>query len=1011
MNKFLSSLIAALTLLGVSAPARSISVLPPPPVDVLPPSTSAGKPTQVPGQVIVKMKPGSGINALLNDSGLTLLETIPELGVEVVSAPVGAERSTAQLLGGRSDVEYAETNGLYYALAVPNDTYYRQSYQWYLPLINAPAAWDISTGSDTVIVANLDTGVDNAHPDLKAKLLSGYNAITRVAGTTSYKDDQGHGTFTSGISAAVSNNNAGIAGVSWGAKILPVKVLNSSGAGSDTNIAAGIRWAADNGAKVINMSLGGTGASQTAINAVNYASDKGCLILAAMGNEFMEGNPTEYPAAYPKVMAVGATTETDERSSYSNTGPHISVTAPGGDVLEENDQNIRHYIFSSFWNKTNRTSGYVGAVGTSAATPVVAGLAALLWSVSPNATAAQIRSAIEESAVDLGAAGKDDDFGYGRIDALAAVQKIQESIGESDLTPPTATITAPAANATVSGAVTIKGSVSDDKALKSYQVQFGAGTGPTSWTNIGAAGTTPVSAGGTLANWNTSSLTDGKYTLRVTAQDVAGNNANSNPITVTVSNVVTTLNIRANPTVVKAGGRVTVTVSASQSLQAPPTVNATGGCINPTLVTMTQLGANYTGTFTAPAGGSDCVVTLTAAATDATGKAARTDSTTIQLDRTAPVAQAQTQTTGEDQPLTLTLSATDLSGVTYAVVSGPSHGTLGAVNGNQIVYTPAADYSGPDSFTFKANDGALDGNPATVTLTVTPVNDPPVASNVSAQTSFGVGVAVTLSATDPDGDALTYVVVAPPQNGALSGTAPNLTYTPNAGFTGSDSFSYKAQDAGAESAVAVATVNVVASLVVVGSGQVAPGAASTLSVSLTAAAMGVTGIDLFLRARGPEGAPALIPSFAVGAQNADWTVTPDAADPYHFMASGAMVNGPAEVLKLTLQTPANVPPGTVYTLETLSAAFAQGAVNFDASAFVLPGSLTVGGCTAALRGDINGDGALNVSDVVFILRTAVGLENPDSCARSTGDLDRNNAVDLVDAVTLLRHLILTEPLP
>jgi type VII secretion-associated serine protease mycosin len=318
----------------------------------------------------------------------------------------------------------------------PNDTHY-SAYQWNLPQIEAPYAWTLSTGSGDVIVAVLDTGVDLDHPDLQGKTVSGFDFVNNDSDAS---DDEGHGTHVAGIVAARTNNSQGVAGVSWESKIMPVKVLDWSGGGTHSEIAEGIRWAADHGAHVINLSLGGESGSTTLQNAINYAYNQGVLVVASAGNSYQEGNPVIYPAAYPHVVAVAATGDQDEHASYSETGSYVDVAAPGGNPTSGWDSNPNHWIMSTYLGG----SGYAQVVGTSQAAPHVAGLAALVWSVSSSLSNDQVEQIIEETAVDLGDSGRDDVFGYGRIDAYSAL--VRASSGALAAAPTMAVPSSPAAN-------------------------------------------------------------------------------------------------------------------------------------------------------------------------------------------------------------------------------------------------------------------------------------------------------------------------------------------------------------------------------------------------------------------------------------------------------------------------------------------------------------------------------------------------------------------------------------
>jgi subtilisin family serine protease len=277
----------------------------------------------------------------------------------------------------------------------------------------------------------VDTGVDLTHPDLVNKIVPGYDMHNNDADPS---DDEGHGTHVASIAAASSNNGQGIAGMSWGARIMPIKVLGADGSGRSSNVASGIIWATDNGARVINLSLGGANYSTAVQNAVNYAHNRGVLVVAAAGNHYKKGNPTTYPAAYANVLAVAATNDRDGHASYSSSGSYVDVAAPGGDPSGSSDSNSRSWIPGAYW----RGSGvsYAWLSGTSQAAPHAAGLAALLLSLNPNLTPGQLQQIITSTAVDVQAPGWDEFSGHGRIDVKAALNAAA-SIAAAP--PPTAT--------------------------------------------------------------------------------------------------------------------------------------------------------------------------------------------------------------------------------------------------------------------------------------------------------------------------------------------------------------------------------------------------------------------------------------------------------------------------------------------------------------------------------------------------------------------------------------------
>ena len=394
----------------------------PPDVITVPLRKAATSGEFVPGHVLVRFKTGvkaEEAQGLLARRQLTVIGQIEAIGVQLLAVSPGSEMAVSKRLRADPQVAYAEPDYIYRALTVPDDPYY-STYQWNMPQINAESGWDITTGSSGVTIAILDTGVDVSHPDLSSKVVSGYDFVN---GDRLPLDDEGHGTHVAGIAAAIGNNSEGVAGISWGANIMPVKVLGSSGSGSLSDVSSGITWAADHGAQIINMSLGSSSASSTLEDAINYAYGKGVLLVAAAGNECDSGNPTMYPAAYDHVLAVGATGDSDEHADYSSTGSYVDVVAPGGNPSDSYDSNPNHWIVSTYW----RDSGYSYAqvAGTSQAAPHVAGLAALILSVNSSLSNDEVEQIIETTAVDLGTAGRDNTFGYGRIDVAAALTAAQ----------------------------------------------------------------------------------------------------------------------------------------------------------------------------------------------------------------------------------------------------------------------------------------------------------------------------------------------------------------------------------------------------------------------------------------------------------------------------------------------------------------------------------------------------------------------------------------------------------
>ena len=309
----------------------------------------------------------------------------------------------------RKDTEYIEANYLYHISAVPNDPQYNR--QWNFRDINVEQAWDETRGAG-VTVAVIDTGVSIV-PDLKStKFVPGYDFVKNK---DEVSDDNGHGTHVAGTIAQSTNNGYGVAGVAYEASIMPLKVLASSGGGTVADIAEAIKFAADNGANVINMSLGGGGASNMMEEAIKYAHDKGVVIVAAAGNEGR--NAASYPARYPDVISVAATNPGGDKADYSNFGAGVDISAPGGSA-EGKGNNGK--IIQNTINPATGESVFVGFPGTSMAAPHVSGVAALIRSTGVE-TPDEIRDILLQSTRKV----EEDHlnhFGSGHLDANAAVQ-------------------------------------------------------------------------------------------------------------------------------------------------------------------------------------------------------------------------------------------------------------------------------------------------------------------------------------------------------------------------------------------------------------------------------------------------------------------------------------------------------------------------------------------------------------------------------------------------------------
>jgi subtilisin family serine protease len=356
-------------------------------------------------------------NAALARAGARRLGEIEQLGIAVVTVPARTEKAAVRRLGASPVVAYVERDGLARANRVSAHDPYLNSTSWQLEKLNLPDAWSLSTGSASIVVAVLDSGVDRRHEDLGA-FVPGHDFIGKDTNTS---DSNGHGTAVAGTIAAEGGNGKGIAGVCWKCKIMPVKVLGADNSGSWSDVAAGVIWATKHGARVINMSLGLPSGSRSIAAAVSYAIKHNVIVVASSGNE--NSTKPDYPAAYAGVLSVGAVDEAGTRYSTSNHtvrygkwgsnyGSWVEVDAPG------------------CANSTSPGDNYTYFCGTSAAAPFAAGLAGLALSYVPGASAAQVVSAIESTAHQT----EDKNSAHGLIDAVATLKMLASRSSASTAT-------------------------------------------------------------------------------------------------------------------------------------------------------------------------------------------------------------------------------------------------------------------------------------------------------------------------------------------------------------------------------------------------------------------------------------------------------------------------------------------------------------------------------------------------------------------------------------------------
>lgn len=426
-----AGLVVALLAVGLLAGNRLTAYSDSPPISEYSAlGTAKGRPVYAPGQLIVEFAPATGPtlqSQVLEGYGLHVLdrmETAPFVLAEL--DPDRKPQAVVEDLLQHPAVASAEPNYYRYAHFTPNDTYY--SYQWHFPMIQMQQAWNQSTGAGAT-VAVVDTGVAyetygsyQQAPDLAGTtFVPGYDFINN---DTHPNDDNSHGTHVTGTIAQTTNNSQGTAGIAFGARIMPVKVLDAGGTGTSWQVAQGIQWATDHGANVINLSLGSSSGSSVEQDAVQYAYDHGVTVVASAGNGGTSS--VQYPAAYSVVISVGAVRYDEALSYYSEHGPALDVVAPGGDTsVDQNGDGYGDGVLQQTFNPSTQDPTdfrYYFFQGTSMASPHVTGAAALLIAKGVATTPDEIRTALESTAKDLGSSGRDNTYGYGLIqvaDALA----------------------------------------------------------------------------------------------------------------------------------------------------------------------------------------------------------------------------------------------------------------------------------------------------------------------------------------------------------------------------------------------------------------------------------------------------------------------------------------------------------------------------------------------------------------------------------------------------------------
>ncbi len=453
-----------------------------------------------PGRVLVLMRAGLddvAVGRLAREQGASGARRLGRSDVHVVELGTpGGERALLAKLQRHPHVKAAELDQRADAAMSTNDPY--TGSQWHLSKIGAGTAWDQSLGQG-VRIAILDTGVDASHPDLVGRVVAGWNFVDNNAIAS---DVHGHGTAVAGAAAAALNNGIGVASVAGQAQLMPVRIADANAYAYWSNVASGLYWAADNGARVANISYTGVAASATVQAAAQYFKNKGGLVVVAAGNN----NIDEGIVPTTTMIPVSATDAKDAKTSFSSWGSFVALSAPGIDI----------------WT-TTRGGGYQAWWGTSMASPVVAGAVALIMARNPSLSAAQVESLLYSTSVDLGTVGRDAVYGFGRLNASAAVNAAASAVPLADTQAPAVAIAAPLGSSTVSGLVPVNVNASDNVGVVRVDLQVNG-------TMVGSDTTAPFAL-----SWDATTSAPGMVTLTAVAVDAAGNRSVSAPVTVNVA--------------------------------------------------------------------------------------------------------------------------------------------------------------------------------------------------------------------------------------------------------------------------------------------------------------------------------------------------------------------------------------------------------------------------------------------------------------------------------------------
>lgn len=487
------------------------------------------------GRILVMPRAGlpeAALDKILKEKGAGKARRVGKTELRIVELPAGQERAAVERLARHPHVKFAELDARLAQAMVPNDPYFGS--QWHHAKIGSAGAWDLSQGAG-VTIAVLDTGVDGAHPELTSRMLPGWNFYDNNSNTS---DNNGHGTAVAGTLAAATNNGLGVAALAGQARIMPLRISDPNGWAYASTVAQALTFAADNGARVANISFDGMANNTTVRSAAQYFKSKGGLVVVAAGNSGTDMGIGATTAMIP----VSATDASDKLSSFSSFGTYVAMSAPGENI----------------WT-TKSGGAYWYCWGTSFASPITAGVVALMMSANAGLSSSEIEGLLYSTATDLGASGRDSQYGYGRVNAAAAVKAAASTMSMTDTQAPTADIVSPYGSSTVSGLVPVDVTASDNMGVARVDLMVN-GVVIASDTSLPYA-----------FSWDSSRAASGMNSLKAVAVDGAGNVGQSAVIQVNVANTIVadttppTLSIQNPSNGSRVSGNEAVTVLASDN--------------------------------------------------------------------------------------------------------------------------------------------------------------------------------------------------------------------------------------------------------------------------------------------------------------------------------------------------------------------------------------------------------------------------------------------------------------